>query len=80
MPKKHPNKDIAEAIKYAESKGWVVIPSDGHSFAQLRCPKNDQECRCGKYCQFGVWSTPKNPTEHAKKIKNTIDKCIHQDD
>lgn len=54
--KKHQNKKIRIAIEYALKKGWVFSESgkSGHSFGQLKCPYNDSECRCGKYCQFGI--------------------------
>lgn len=75
MAKKHPDKDIKKAIKYAESKGWTVISSDGHAWGKLKCPYNDSECRGGMYCLVSVYSTPRNPTTHAKQIIKVVDGC-----
>lgn len=76
--KKHPIKEIEEAVKYAESQGWQYKKTgkSGHSWGQLQCPNNSSECRCGEFCSFSIWSTPRNSFSHAKQIKNNVDKCI----
>ncbi len=38
-------------------------------------PYNDEECRCGEFCITSVWSTPKNPGNHAKAIRRVVDNC-----
>jgi hypothetical protein len=69
----HPNKEIRAALKYAESKGWTVIKSlKGHCWGIIRCSHG----RGG--CQKSVWSTPKNPQNHAKAIRRFVDRCPHQ--
>jgi len=79
--KKHPNKEINSALEYAESKGWRIEKggSSAHAWGKMFCPYNDSECWCGEFCVNSIWSTPKNPTNHAKKIRRAVDKCIHQD-
>ena len=45
---RHPDKHIAEAIEYAESRGWRVMPSKGHPWAIIYCPlqpETDARCR-----------------------------------
>ena len=74
---KHPNKEINAVIQYAERKGWTVKKANGHAWATMRCQKNDSGCRCGKFCQMSVWSTPKNPGNFAKRLKKRIDDCIY---
>lgn len=77
---KHPNKDIHIVVQYAKRKGWVVKPASGHAWATVRCPQNDRACRCGKFCQMSIWSTPKNPGNFAKRLKKRIDSCIYSHD
>jgi hypothetical protein len=82
MSKKHPHKDIRDAIKYALENGWALheSKSSSHSWGILRCPNNDPNCRCGEFCSQSIWCTPKNPSNHAKQIKRIIDNCIYQKD
>jgi hypothetical protein len=72
----HSKKEIADALDYAEKKGWrVESGSKGHAWGKLYCPYNDVECRCGEYCIISVWSTPKSPGNHARHIKRVVDNC-----
>jgi hypothetical protein len=77
--KRHPIKEIEAALRFAEAEGWVFrkAKSSSHAFGVMRCPHNTKECRCGIYCQFSVWSTPKSPEAHARKIRKVIHRCIH---
>jgi hypothetical protein len=70
---KHPNKDVENAIKYAESHHWTV--KVGGHWGILFCPYNDSECRCGTRCMAGIWSTPKNHGNHAKQILEVVNGC-----
>ena len=72
---KHPNKHIERAIKYAESLKWRVELSNGHAWGHLLCPLRTREG-----CIVGVWSTPKNPENHARQITREVDMCPHWDD
>ena len=78
MAKKHPNKEIQAALKYAEKKGWRIEPVGSHAWGKIYCPNNDQQCRCGEFCITSVWSTPRNPTNHARQLRRVVDNCIHQ--
>lgn len=73
--KKHSKKEVQEAIEYAESKGWLIEPSSGHAWGRMYCPYNNQECRCGEFCISSIWSTPKNPGNHARQIRRVVDNC-----
>lgn len=68
---RHPDKDVEEAVRYAEERGWTVR-MQGH-WGRLYCAQADREG-----CQFGVWSTPKNAGNHAKQIVRVVDRCPHQ--
>ena len=78
MAKKHPNKEIQTALKYAEKKGWRIELGGSHAWGKIYCPNNDQQCRCGEFCITSVWSTPRNPTNHARQLRRVVDNCIHQ--
>ena len=41
----------------------------------MYCPYNDEECRCGEFCITSVWSTPKNPGNHARALRRVVDNC-----
>lgn len=70
---RHPNKHIEAAIQYAESLGWRVQMSQGHAWGRLFC---SQGGRGG--CIISVWSTPKNPENHARHIRREVDHCPHR--
>jgi hypothetical protein len=70
---RHPNKHIEKAIQYAEQQGWRVEISNGHDWGRLFCPLGQ---RGG--CIIGVFSTPRNPENHARHIQSEIDLCPHK--
>ncbi len=78
MAKKHPNKEIRAALDYAQQEGWSIEEGGSHAWGKMYCPYNDPECRCGEHCISSIWSTPKNPTNHAKQIRRVVDRCINQ--
>ena len=70
----HPNKHIREAIEYAEGKGWEFVKAGGHAhiFGTLYCPRRARDGH-----RTPVYSTPKNPENHAKWIIHRVDRCNH---
>lgn len=78
MRSKHSKKEVEAALVYAEEHGWTVENRNGHAWGILKCPHNDKECRCGKFCQLSIWSTPKNPGNFARTLIARIDNCIHE--
>ncbi len=80
--KAHPNKDIEEALQYAESKGWRAEKSKGknaHAWGQLYCPTKDEPCTSnGQWCIRGIWSTPRSAGNHAGDLKRKVDGCLKQ--
>lgn len=76
MPKrnKHPNKEIEAAIKYAEDQGWRYKDSgnSAHAWGRLLCPLEDREG-----CSMSIWSTPRDPDNHANQIRRKIKSCPH---
>jgi len=74
----HPNKHVEAALKYVESRGWIVEKSEGgaaHAWGAVMCPYNRKSCRCGVFCRLSVWGTPRNPESLARKIRSAVDKC-----
>ena len=69
--KNHPNKHIQAASAYAISQGWLFRASNGHAFGRLQCalPQHREH-------MMSIWSTPKNPEQHAKQIRRKVDECL----
>lgn len=77
---RHPKKEIEAALRHAALHGWRVEQANGngHAWGRICCPDNDKECRCGEFCVSSVWSTPRNPGNHANAIRRIVDHCSHQ--
>ncbi|QYG06869.1 hypothetical protein [Janthinobacterium sp. PAMC25594] len=71
----HPKKEIEAALRHAESQGWRVETGGSHAWGKIYCPYNDGGCRCGEFCIACIWSTPKNPGNHARAIRRVVDNC-----
>lgn len=71
---KHPNKEIEEAIQYAEENGWRYKKSgnSSHTWGKLLCPLQEREGH-----SISIWSTPKNPGNYARQIRRAVDRCLH---
>lgn len=74
MRPKHHNKEIEQAIRYAESKGWryQATGHSAHAWGRILCPLATREGHA-----ISIWSTPKNAQNHAKQIKRNVDDCDH---
>lgn len=69
---RHPNKEIAAALTYAQSHGWAIIKSAGgsaHTWGVMRCP--------GDCPQVSIYSTPRVPEHHARALRRAVDRCAH---
>ncbi|GGK30950.1 hypothetical protein [Salinarimonas ramus] len=78
--KRHPSKEIEAVLEQLEALGWTVIEGKGHAWGLLRCPTNNTECRCGRFCQMSVWSTPRDPERHAKQLRQKALACTKLDE
>ena len=68
--RRHPKKEIAEALKRAEVAGLVVDEIHrGHRWGEVRC----EPCRAKR----AVFSTPRDPATHAKQIDRFTAQHIH---
>nr|WP_275692759.1 hypothetical protein [Rheinheimera hassiensis] len=65
-------------MQYAEQHGWVIDVGGSHAWGRMYCPYNDTNCRCGEFCIASIWSTPKNPANHARQVKRVVDNCTAQ--
>ncbi len=74
--KKHPNKEIEAAIKFAESRDWRYHKTgkSAHAWGRLLCGFHNTEG-----CALSVWSTPRNPEVHAMQIIRRVKHCPHHD-
>src|ERR1700722_13930225 len=75
---RHPSKEIEAALSYAEVCGWRVILLSGYAWGKIQCPWNDDECRCGTFCQESIWRTPRVPDHVARTIRRVVDGCIRR--
>jgi hypothetical protein len=67
--RRNSDKDIRKAQKLAIDAGWALAEGRGHRFGTLRC---------GDGCEVAVWSTPRNSTTHAKRIREAVERCPHE--
>lgn len=66
---KHSKKEVQAALRFAEEHGWSVEQTaSGHRWGVAKC---------GHGCELSVWSTPKNPGNHAKAIRRSVERCPH---
>lgn len=80
MPRdRHPEKDVEAALWEAEALGWTVVKRNGkgHAWGLLRCPLPAVDCRCGKFCQMSISSTPQNAGSHAAKLIGKVRACTN---
>jgi len=69
---RHPKKEVEDAVRFAESRGWVVtMRGGGHAWGVLRCGSGSG----AGHCQVWVFSTPSDPGTHAKKIVRQVLDC-----
>lgn len=70
----HPNKHIRAAIEYALANRWTLKKASGkaHIWGTLFCHQSD---RSG--CRRTVFSTPRVPEDHGRRIRRAVDKCPH---
>jgi hypothetical protein len=75
---RHPNKEVEEALQYAEKNNWRVEKSKGsssHAWGRIYCPTKDHPCISSDRCVTSIWSTPASPANHAKQLKRLIKRC-----
>ena len=73
---RHPKSEIEDVLRYAEEKEWRVEVGGSHAWGKIYCPFNEKNCRDGVFCIMSIWSTPKNPRNHANQIRQKINTCI----
>lgn len=68
----HSRKEVEKALKAPEAAGWSVIATAaGHRWGKAQC---------GHGCVISIWSTPKNPGNHAKQITRAVRNCPHEEE
>ena len=71
--RRHPNKEIDAAVRFAIAKGWEVKPSSGHLWGKLFCPERSSL----GHIEF-VYGTPKGKENVAKTIIRSVSSCEHK--
>jgi len=70
---RHPKPEVEAALREAEAAGWTVYPTTaGHRWGYMRCLERS---RAG--CEQSIWSTPRNPGNHAKRLRASVRNCPH---
>lgn len=72
MSDRHKDKDIQAAVEYAQLRGWRLFVGGSHAWGFLNCPHEERDG-----CRISIWSTPRNPTNFARRIVRTVDACPH---
>lgn len=75
--KKHPIKEVEEAIRFAESMGWRYkgTGKSAHAWGRLLCTLQSREG-----CSMSIWSTPRNAYNHAEQIRRSVKTCPHREE
>ena len=70
----HKNKHIRAAVDYALEHGWRLVMAGprAHIWGRLYCSKGSHGG-----CAKSVFSTPRVPERHARKIRQAVDACPH---
>ena len=71
---RHPNKHIEAAIRYAEERGWTFQKAGprSHLYGTLWCPHRERDGH-----RHPVFSTPRSPQDHGRRIMRFVDACPH---
>ncbi len=71
MRRKHPNKELEAAIRYAEMHGWTVhLRQKGKTWGILVCPVREH----GNH-RKSIHATPGRPENRAREIRRLVDRC-----
>lgn len=64
--------------------GWTVEEAKGrsaHSWGYVLCPANaGAACRSGTFCRMSIWSTPRQPQNHARELLKKAQGCLMKDE
>jgi hypothetical protein len=67
---RHPDPHLEKAIQHAEARGWRFRKGGGHAFLVGYCPAQSRDGH-----MISIWSTPKNPQNHAEQIRRRVEAC-----
>jgi ribosomal protein L33 len=71
--RRHP-KEVERALRFAEENGWTIRRRDrGHSWGVMVCAHQGSNA-----CRVSIWSTPKNPGNHANRLEQRVRNCPHR--
>ena len=72
--RRHPKKEIEQAIQYAEEKRWRYRKAgkSAHIWGVLLCIEASRQG-----CRMNILSTPRSVEGHARQIRSRVDHCPH---
>jgi len=75
VAKKHPRKQIEQAISDALRSGWRFVDAGprAHVFGTLLCPEASRDG-----CVVRIASTPRDADNHASRIRRALEQCPHK--
>lgn len=71
--RRHPKKQVEQALQDAEARGWTVTKRSGRGHAW-------GVARCSSVCVKWIWSTPADADNHAREIRQAVAACPHQEE
>ncbi|MCZ7664772.1 MAG: hypothetical protein M5U22_18445 [Thermoleophilia bacterium] len=70
----HPDKEVEDALRFAEIHGWKVEQGKGqskHAWGSMYCLGKSGRGQC----RASIWSTPRVPQDHAKELRRRVLQC-----
>ncbi|AWS48162.1 hypothetical protein DKM19_04040 [Streptosporangium sp. 'caverna'] len=70
---RHPDKEIRAAIDHLIAAGWIIEKAGGHAWGRASRPGGHR----GRRPPTSIWSTPRSPEIHARRLRRLADRCPH---
>jgi hypothetical protein len=67
---------IGEAVNALPAEITAQEPAGGHAWGRAYCPGGLDGCRP----PTSIWSTPRSPEAHARRLRRLVDQCPHGHD
>ena len=75
----HPKKEVRKALKELKAAGWTIEVAAGrnpHRWGTATCPhRHPDGPDTVSSCVHGIRSTPRNESDHAKRLRWALRKC-----
>lgn len=71
----HPKNELEQGSQACRGAGLELGRKGQSRFWEMYCPYNDKEFCCGEFSITSIWSTLKNPGNHANALQRVVDRC-----